>query len=151
MRKLAIVALLVLGCRQQQTVPRPVAPGTPGAETPREAVQQFMAAAKSENLEAMANVWGSAQGPAHATMSRQVWEQRLIVMIGCLKHDSYQIARESPGTGGDRLFEIEIRFRDLTRRSNFTATRSAVSGSAGRWLVQDFDIQQLSDICSRRA
>ena len=106
-----------------------------------------MAAAKSENLDALSFVWGDQRGPARSTMSREQWEQREVIMMGCLKHDSYRVIAESPAAGGERMMTVELKFRDLTRSSNFYA----VPGPDQRWFLKSFDIDPLMAICQRRA
>jgi len=146
-RKLAIALLLVLSaCRRQVEVGSP-ATGTVGAATPREAVQRFMAAAKAQDLEAMSVIWGSAAGPARATMSRETWEMREVVMMSCLKHDSYRVVGEAPAAGGERLLLLELKYQDLTKTTNFTATRES---SSGRWFVGAVEMDPIREICSRK-
>lgn len=147
MKKLAIVLLLVVaGCRRQVVVGSASGVNTPGAANPREALQLFMAAAKSQDIQAMSNVWGSSAGPARSTISREELEMRAIYMMACLKHDSYQVLGEAPAPGGERVMAVEIRYRDLTRPTNFTATR----GPADRWYIRTLELEPLNDICPRR-
>lgn len=151
MKKLAILLLLVAAasCRRQVVVasPPPSDPNAPGAATPREAVQRFMSAAKAQDLQAMAIIWGTSAGPARGTMGQQEIEQREVIMMGCLKHDSYRTGAESPASGGERVVAVEIKFRDLTRTTNFYAT----PGPSNRWYVRTFDLESVRDICVRRA
>lgn len=143
---LLLVAVGAGGCRRQP-VRAPATPGEVGGATPRDAVHAFMAAAKAQDLDAMSLVWGSAAGPARATMDRATWEMREVVMMTCLKHDSYRVIGEAPAAGGDRVLLIEIKFKDLTRSTNFTLTRD----NAQRWFVLDGGIESLRDICVRKA
>lgn len=147
MKKLAIVVLLVVaGCRRQVVVTS--APGTsgPGAATPREAVQLFMASAKAQDLQAMSNIWGSAAGPARTTMEQSQMEQRQIIMMRCLRHDTYSILAEVPVAGTSRVFTVEVRLGTLTPRADFTATR----GPQERWFLQEFQMAALNSICVAR-
>lgn len=153
MKKLVILSLLVVagatGCKRQVTTP-PAAGGAAGtgvgAATPREAVQRFMAAAKAQDLQAISMIWGTSAGPARATMGQQELEMRIVSFLPCLKHDSYQVRSDGPAAGGERMMSVELRFRDLTRSSNFYAT----PGPANRWFVRQFDQIALRDICVRK-
>ena len=156
MRRLPIafllLATLVGACRRPVQVgsPPPAATTVPagaGGATPREALQKFMTSAKVQDLDAMSNVWGTSQGPIRSTTSRQEWEQREVILMGCLKHDSYRVVSESPAAGGERVMVVELRFRDLTRSTNFYA----VPGPEQRWFIRQFDIEPLQAICQRRA
>ena len=145
MKKLAIVLLLVVACQRKVEVGSPSAT-TPGGANPREALTKFMASAKAQDLEAMANVWGTSSGPARATLSREQWEQREVIMMGCLKHDSFSVLGEAPAAGGERVFAVEVKYRDLTRTTNFVVTR----GPSERWYVRIFEIDPLAQICTSR-
>lgn len=153
-KKLAIVALLVFaGCRRQvQVTSVPTASAAnanaPGAATPREAVQLFLATAKAQDLQAMSNIWGSAAGPARtsAVMSAAELEQRQIVLMRCLRHDSYAILHESPAKGGERVFTVELRKGTLTPRANFTTAL----GPENRWYLREFQLEALNSICTSR-
>lgn len=150
MKKLALVMLLVVvgagGCRRKATVGSPASGGI-GAVAPREAVQRFLAAAKAQDLDAMSVIWGSAAGPARSTMDRPTWEMREIIMMPCLKHDSFRILGEAPATGGDRVFLVELKYRDLTRSASFTSARDV---STQRWYVLAVDLEKLAEICKRK-
>lgn len=144
MKKLAIVLFLVVAaCQRKVAVTSAPALNTPGAATPREAVQLFMAAAKTQDLQAMSNIWGSAAGPARSTMNQQELEQRQIIIMRCVKHDTYSIVGENPIAGGNRVFVVEIRLGTLTPKSNFTA----IQGPANRWYLLELELQPLRDIC----
>jgi hypothetical protein len=146
-KKLAIVLLLVVAaCQRKVVVGTAPSSNDPGGATPREAVTRFMAAAKAQDLQAFANVWGTSAGPARATLAAQELEQREIILMCYLKHDSYRVVSESPATNNERVFAIETRYQDLTRIANFFAT----AGPANRWYVRTFENEKLNDICQRR-
>jgi hypothetical protein len=150
-KKLAILVLLIgiAGCRRQAVVgsPPPGAATATGGATARDAVQRFMAAAKAQDLQALSMVWGTSSGPARSTMGQQELEMRIVSFLGCLRHDSYSVRSEGPATNGERVLLVELKFRELTRSSNFHAT----PGPSNRWYVRLFDQIALRDICTRRA
>jgi hypothetical protein len=131
--------LVVLGaCR---TAP----PGTSltGAAAPRLAVEQFMAAVKAQDLQAMSVVWGTAQGAARDQMSRSELDQRLIVIQGCYTHDRFQIIEETPAPDGKRFVKVSITRARRTKTPNF----SLVKGPSDRWYVLDADFATMRDMC----
>lgn len=147
MKKLAIVLLLVAaGCRRTVVVGNATTARDPGAPTPREAVDRFMAAAKTQDLQAMSLVWGTNAGPTIETMQKEERDQREIIMMCYLKHDSYRIAGEAPATNGDRVIAAELKFKDLTRSTSFKTTRV----SSNRWFVLGFEMEPLRDICAKK-
>lgn len=147
MKKLAIVLLLVLaGCGRQVIVSTAPGAEASGGATPREAVDRFMASAKAQDLQAMSNVWGTSAGPARGSMPQEELEMREIYMMRCLRHDSYTVRGETPSTGGDRIFSVEIKRGTLTPVADFTATR----GPQSRWYVLTVDLAKLNPICVAR-
>jgi len=146
-KKLAIVLLLVAaGCRRTVVVGNATTVKDPGAPTPREAVDRFMAAAKTQDLQAMSLVWGTNAGPTIETMGKEERDQREIIMMCYLKHDSYRIMGEAPSTDGDRVIAMEVKFKDLTRSTTFKATKA----QSNRWFVRQFDNDALRDICAKK-
>lgn len=159
MRKVIWAAAVLAGCHRQVVVgsptPQPATSQPTGAPTTTNmtgaadaaaSVRAFLAAAKAQDLQAFSTVWGTDQGPARDVIPREELEKREIFLLKCLAHDSYRIIRDSPATGGKRGFAIELRRRDLTRTTNFYS----VPGPAGRWYVENFDIEPLQDFCLGR-
>ena len=147
MKKLAIVLLLVVAaCQRKVVVATAPSSNDPGGATPREAVTRFMAAAKAQDLQAFANIWGSSAGPARGTMAAEELEKREIILLCYLKHDSYRVVSETPAENQERVFSVESRYQDLTRSANYFVT----SGPGNRWYVRQVEIVKLNDICQRR-
>jgi hypothetical protein len=145
-KKLAIVLLFVAAaCRRQATAGSPPV-ASAGAATPRDAVVGFMAAAKVQDLQAMALLWGTTNGPALSTMDKESRDQREIIMMCYLKHDTYRVLSEAPSTNTERVLAVEVTYKGLTRSTNFYAT----GGPAGRWFVRTFDLEPLRDLCATK-
>jgi hypothetical protein len=140
-KKLAIgVLLVVLGCQRQVKVtsaPATTTTSASGAASAREAVQKFMATAKDQNIQAMAEIWG---------MEQERLEKSLIFMMRCLRHDTYSIVSETPIAGGDRQFTVQLRRGTLTATSPFKAT----PGPNSRWYLQAFEPEPLNIICTSK-
>jgi hypothetical protein len=146
-RKLAIVLLLaVSACQRPVSVTTAPGPNAPGAANGREAVSMFLAAAKAQDLQAFANIWGTTEGPARTTMGKEELEQREIILLCFLKHDSYRVMSDRAVTNNERMYTVELKFRELTKVSNFFTT----AGPAGRWYVRQFETEPLQQICQRR-
>ena len=140
-RVLVLLALPFLAAGSCRTTPN--GGQLTGAPEPRVAVQNFLAAVKAQDLQAMSTVWGTADGPARDRMEREQLEQRVIFIQRCLRHDDYQIVSEAPGEAGGRVFYVQIRKNELRRQTNFYT----VPGPSGRWYVQSADLAPLQDIC----
>lgn len=116
-----------------------------GAGNSRAAVESFLAAVKSSDLQAMSGVWGTAKGPARELMKREELEKRLVVMQCLLMHDKWRFVEDSPRlqTGGHQQWQVE-----LTRKSSVAKTTfNTVPGPGGRWFLDDVDVVPLKDFC----
>jgi hypothetical protein len=114
-----------------------------GAPAPRTAVEQFLAAVRAQDLQAMSVVWGSEKGPARDLIERKELEKRELVMQCMLTHDRFRILSEAPGTDGKRVFRVELQRGTLTRSTNFTS----VQGPSDRWYVETADLEPVRDLC----
>lgn len=150
MRKLIILAVLLAACGSHSaspnTRPTPVTDNATGATTPRAAVMAFLGAAKAEDLQSMAAIWGTSDGPARDVLPRDELEKRELIMIRCFRHDTAKILGETTGQRGAQILPVELRSKALTGSTNFTVVR----GPGGRWYVEEADIAPLKDFCSRR-
>jgi hypothetical protein len=151
-KKLAIVLLLVaVGCHRKVEVRS--APPSPtkadlnatGAATPRAALTQFLAAAKAQDVQALARIWGSAEGPIIATLPRDQVEQRAVVLFCYLQHDSMTITRELAASGGERLVTAELKYKTVTRSADFMTIRGKPNNL---WYLRTFEPTMLNDICA---
>ena len=154
MKKLSIALVLVAAChsgpaKQPPAIypaGAPFASGSGGATTARGAIAGFLAAARQEDLQAMASLWGTAAGPAHNTIPRDELEKRELIMMCYLRHDRYSLVSEGGSTGGQRRIEVELERGMLIRRAAFMV----VPSSDNRWYVQSFDMEALRDMCAKR-
>ena len=154
MKKLSIALVLVAACHGSSAKPTPaVRPaGAPfgtaagGATSARAAVASFLGAARNEDLQAMALVWGTAAGPARTTIPRAELEKRELIMMCFLRHDRYQLVSDAESTNGTRRVEVELEQGMLIRTTSFIV----VPAPDGRWYVQSFDMEAVRDFCARR-
>lgn len=126
--------------------PTPTASGGTGAATPGAAVSAFMAAAKVEDLQALAAVWGTAEGSIRDQISRSELEMREVYIVKCLRHDQYTVLSDGSAPAGKRLMNVQLKRGTLTRATNFTL----VASPQGRWYVERLDLEPLNDICLAR-
>lgn len=141
-KKLAIVALLVVaGCRGQTTT---AGPRAGGASTAREAVERFLATAKSQDYDGMGLVFGSKAGPARATIEHVELQKRQFIFMRCFRHDRSQIGIETGKPTGERSIGAQVWYKDLTATTNFTL----VQGPNERWYVEQFEPDPLQRICA---
>jgi hypothetical protein len=140
--------LLAAACQRKVEVSSPSpsgsAAGQPGAATTTAAITAFMNAAKSEDLQAIGNYWGTAAGPAREQMTRSEFEMRAFYIVKCVRHDSFQVLSETGAAGGRRVANVQIKKGPLTKLSNFTV----IPGPGGRWFVENLELEPLTQICT---
>jgi hypothetical protein len=149
------MASLALGCA---SAPTPTTTATQPAVAPigsatgsanaRGAVLAFLDAGKSQDLQALSAVWGSAGGSVRdtGTIPRDEMEKRELVMLCYLSHDSHQILSDAPAANNERVLAAQLKRGSLTRTANFYA----VAGPGGRWYVHSFEMEPLTDFCKAK-
>jgi hypothetical protein len=149
-KRTILLLLVVAACRSGSTGSSPSsgAPSPanlPGAVAPRQAVERFLAAAKSQDLQEMSIAWGTAKGPARDQFERTELEKRLIVMQGCYDSDKHRIVDEQPTDNGKRVLRVELTKGAVTKTPRFTT----VKGPSDRWYVEDADFAAVTALCKR--
>ena len=146
---LVVVAVLGLpGCRSaapsavRSTATGAVVTGD-GATSAAGAITAFLEAARAPEVSAMARLFGTTNGPITEREGSAEVEKRMRALACYLSHDSARLVEDLPGVGSGRAVTVELRQRELTRRARFTT----VPGPRGRWFVESFDINALSDFC----
>jgi hypothetical protein len=109
----------------------------PPANTAAAAVQNFMKAVADSNLTTMANLWGTARGPAAKTREPTDYERRIAVMQAYLTNDDYRILSDSPsGSEARRAIQVQIRRQACTWDVPFTV----IQMTDGTWIVNQVDL-----------
>lgn len=141
MRRLALILVVAAACRS--TPPGSLA----GAPAPRAAVDQYLAAARAQDLQALGAVWGDEKGPTRDRIPRAQLDQLLLVQICLLRHDQARIGEPTAAPGGRLVMQVDLAQGTLNANVKFTVAR----GPAGRWFVQDFDstLLQNKGFCKR--
>lgn len=140
MRKWILLALAVVACSR---APGPGGSLT-GAPTPRQAAAEFMNAVKAGDLQAMSAVWGTAQGPARDQLDREDLDRRLVILLGCYRHDNFALGDERAAPNGERVVAVQIVRGDRSKTANFQLVR----GPSDRWYVRDADFEAVQEFCA---
>lgn len=117
---------------------------TPGAENSQAAVEQFLFAAKAQDLQAMSAVWGNEESLVRDREDRQQFERRLLILTCHLRHDQSKIGPAQVGPNGRQLHRVELTQGDKTASPMFTTVRNAKNG---RWFVEVFELEPLAPFC----
>jgi hypothetical protein len=151
-RKIVLLGLVVLaGACRHSTVEEPVSTGvrpvTAAGATPRSALDAYMAAIHSQDLQAMSLAWGDKNGPVRdsKTISRSEMEQREIYLMRCFRHDSFRVLGETQAADSERRMQVELA-RGTTRR----VTDFYLAKGATRWYVRSATIEPVRETCSEK-
>jgi hypothetical protein len=108
----------------------------PAASAER-SVQDFMQAVADSNLAKMAQLWGSAKGPAATTHEPVDYERRIMIIQAYLRGSQYRILSNDadPAAAGQRLLQVEITRPTCQKIVPFSVLRA---GDA--WLVNRIDL-----------
>lgn len=141
MKKLLMVLLLVSACKTTSTV----IPATSQAAGPRQALDQFLAALRAQDLQAMSLAWGTKDGPVRDSkiMSRDEVEKRELLLICYFKHDKFRVIGEQAAVDNQRVMQVELTRGTIVRTTNFFMVQGPE-----RWYVTNADIVPTQDLCT---
>ena len=150
MKKL-LLAMMVLSACSRGTTTTTTGAGAPrtngvqlvGASSPRMAVEQFLAAVRAQDIQAMSVIFGTDHGPSRDNMDREQLDKRLIILQCYFYHDKFRFLGENPGEAGHRVFTVELTRGRLTRAPRFYT----IQGPGGRWFVDNMEIAAVREFC----
>ncbi|HLS47690.1 MAG TPA: hypothetical protein VK012_04180 [Gemmatimonadales bacterium] len=104
-------------------------------------VQDFLGAVADSNLTRMAELWGTAKGPAARTREPADYDRRVIIMQAYLRDTPFRImSNTQDGTNVDRrVIQVEFRRRDCEKLVPFVLIRA----DRGAWLINSIDLARL--------
>jgi hypothetical protein len=146
MKKLVIALAVVLAaCSSRGGGP---SGSQTGAASPEAAVNAYMAAMKSRDLQAMSAVWGTARGSVRETMPRDQMEKSGTIVMGLMCPDEFRVLNNVAGDGGRRQLRGQMKRGERT----IDVTFITVQGPASRWYVEDVPLngdlpQRLQAFC----
>jgi len=117
-----------------------------GAASSHLAVEQFLAAARAQDLQAFSAIWGSERGAARDVVDRSQLEKRELTMMCYLTHDRYEISGDVTPKPGEHDYTLELTRGTQTRETKMTT----VQGPSDRWYVLDVQLAPLQDLCSHK-
>jgi len=95
-----------------------------------------MQAVADSNLDKMATLWGTANGPAAKTKQPQDYERRIAVMRAYLRSDSFRLTSDVPESTDRRALQVQLRRQVCTWNVPFVAIKT----TDGSWLVNQVDL-----------
>jgi hypothetical protein len=125
--------LLLAACGGGTSAQNPTQP----VSTASEAVRGFMQAVADSNLDKMASLWGTANGPASKTNVPPDYRRRIAVMQAYLRNGSFRITSDQPqATENRRAIQVELKRDTCTWSVPFVAIKTV----NGTWLVNQVDL-----------
>ncbi len=138
-----LAAALVLaacgGTSRTSAAQSSVTPARATAEAAAEAtVQGFLQAVADSNLAKMADLWGSAKGPASKTKEPRDFERRIVVIQAYLRQSPHRIiSNQQEGTNANRrVVQVEMERDKCSKMVPFQLVRA----SNGAWLINAVDL-----------
>ena len=147
MTKLLIGFLLLAACATRSTV-IPATTGTTAAPNgARPALDAFLAAIRSKDLQALGANWGDKDGPIRDSkrISLDELEKRELLLMCYFSHDSYTVLDDQAAAGGERKLTVRLTKGTLSRTTDFL-----LASAPQRWYVRSGNVEPVRDLCSRR-
>lgn len=148
MRRIALLMMLALsaaGCRSGPRGGGGDNGAATGAADSRSALDAFLGSVRAQDLQAMSRLWGGPRGLARDVLSREQLEQRELLIMCHMGHDSYSIVSEHTDSDGRRVYLVRLRRGSQSRETTFKMYRSG----ADRWYVEEADMNPVRDFCDR--
>ena len=145
MRKLLLgLVLVATACTKSTTIQPAVGVQSVG---PRPALDAFLNAARTQDLQAMSAAWGDKDGAIRDSkrFSRDEIERRELIMMCYFKHDRYRVLTDQPASGGERVMAVELSKGTLNRVTNFY-----LADAGDRWYVRAADLEPVKDLCAEK-
>ena len=125
--------LLLVACGGGTSAPDATQP----VSSAKGAVLSFMQAVADSNLDKMASLWGTANGPASKTNVPPDWRRRIAVMQAYLRNRTFRVTSDQPQANENRrAVQVELKRDTCTWSVPFVAVKT----SNGTWLVTQVDL-----------
>ena len=147
MKKLLIGFLLLAACATRSTEIPATRGGGAVASGARPALDAFLAAIRSKDLQALGANWGDKDGPIRDSkrISRDELEKRELLLMCYFSHDSYTVLDDQSVAGGERKLTVRLTKGTLARTTDFL-----LASAPERWYVRSGNVEPVRDLCSRK-
>jgi hypothetical protein len=144
-KKLLIGLLLLAACTTRTTVPTTSTGPVPSGARP--ALDAFLTAIRSKDLQALGANWGDKEGAIRDSkrISRDELEKRELLLMCYFSHDSYTVLNDEAAAGGERKMTVRLTKGTLSRTTDFL-----LASAPERWYVRTGNVEPVRDLCSRK-
>ncbi len=146
MKKLLIGLLLLVSCTSR-TTELPSSRTGPVPSGARPALDAFLGAIRSKDLQALGANWGDKDGPIRDSkrISRDELEKRELLLMCYFNHDSFTVLNDEAAAGGERKMTVRLTKGTLSRTTDFL-----IASAPERWYVRTGNVEPVRDLCSRK-
>ena len=143
-------ALVLLPACVTKTVPVQSSPTAQAAQpgfAPTMTIERFLRAVNQKDIDTMARLFGTAEGPVSATWTRREVDDRMLIFASVLRHTDYQIGAESvvPGRRGEATtYSVNLVTNEKRSAVPFSLVKSRKDGE---WLIENINIECLTRSC----
>lgn len=137
-----VTAACVNRVEQAPVPPRAAAPAEPAVASAL-VVEQFLRAVNTNDVDTMARLFGTKQGPIAGLYDREQVDGRMLALAHLLKHEDYAIKAAAPmqGRQGEaRRLIVRMRVRGWEADVPYTLVRSDV----GHWLIEQIELERVT-------
>lgn len=110
---------------------------------PTMTIERFLRAANQNDLDTMASLFGTRDGPITRTWSRREVDDRMFLFASLLRHTDYTITNEQivPGRRDEAtLFNVQLVLQQGTVEVPFTM----VISRNNQWLIEEIGIERIT-------
>ena len=141
-RLVPAILLLAAACATSSRV----VPGPAADVAPALVIEQFLRAANANDLDTMANLFGTREGPITERDSQQQVDDRMFALASVLRHEDYSIEGEQlvPGRR-DVATRLLVRMVLAPERETVVPFTMVYSDD-GRWLIEQIDLEKITNL-----
>lgn len=135
----AMIAILLAACGGQNPPPAPS--GDASLAPPTLVVERFLRAVNTNDLETMAQLFGTAEGSVLRRNARADVEQRMFALASLLRHEDYALTGEDivPGRMNEAIrIVVQMQLNEEQARVPFLMVRSRDG-----WLVERIELDEV--------
>jgi hypothetical protein len=138
------LVLVLPSCTTKTAAVTPAAQAPQAVVAPTMTIERFMRAVNQRDLQTMARLFGTREGPVARTWNAKEVDERMRILAEVLRHNDYKIAQEDivPGRRDEATqFTVNITVGSRIVPVPFVLVRSA---QEPEWLIEDIKIQLIT-------
>lgn len=139
---LLLLAVTTAACSTRQTTPESRTDSGMASMAPMLSVERFLQAANSRNYRAMADLFGTYQGPVD--YDRRTVEREMELISEILQHQDYELVSDRVAPGREHpTNRVGVNIRKDGRLIPDVAFM-VVQSEGGAWLVEEIDLEKVT-------